>query len=819
MNKKTNLKKFIEPIVLMLIIAIGFFAILVTRNIYPFGPNSLMFADDGYQQNLPVLYYLWDVLHGQKSLFFDWDIAFGSNMAGIVSHFGLLSPINIIYLFIPRNQILYSVTWTGLIRVILLGLSMRYFIKKISGDKLHAYQRIAFSLLYAFSSWSVKYIFFFQWIDIAIIFPLCCAFLIELLNEGKKKTGYVTALTAILILNIQQSFMVLMFIIIFSGVYIFAALSDKKLRKKAICRLGIYTVIALMISAFVFIPAALQVSESQRMGGGNIIYKLKQILRSNADSDKTYVYEKMLIFRSSIISIVLMVIGLVIRRIKKVPFDKMVIGTVILSIIMIVPVFISSVEYVWHAGEYVCFPLRNGHLIVFTLIGSAAYILSTVNDVLVGAKKSSQVNIISIAIISASLIALFAVIRIFVINHMEAADAENENGMIHYGVLVNEAVDINDNLHRYKNTCLHVNFPVVSGVSTEENYLQLMTARMLHTNDYLGYQQDYTIPSDDGGTYFTDSLLGYKYMLTMSETGDEMYSYVDRIEDLYIYENQVEYPFGIFIAEDVDINTYYLQGEDNLFMIQNEISNSVIGCDVFTNIYVLGNEERTLTIEGVESQTIYIYCSNLDFSDCINYEINGETKIYKDGITNAGCYNGSVELNFAMSEYEGPIIIGVFDDSVYKNVIPEEVTSNVIFTKNGVAFDVVNNKEASILFIPVGDSEGWTLKVDGKKTDTITVFGNYIGINIENGEHSVSLTYVSKGRICGIIITLAGLMLLVLDWFKPIDNMLDNSIICSTAFICFILVFCGLLFVGYILNIVFAILPSKYWYFLLGKWS
>ncbi len=58
-------------------------------------------------------------------------------------------------------------------------------------------------------------------------------------------------------------------------------------------------------------------------------------------------------------------------------------------------------------------------------------------------------------------------------------------------------------------------------------------------------------------------------------------------------------------------------------------------------------------------------------------------------------------------------------------------------------------------------AEGWTAYVDGKKADTTKLCGAVLGIELEKGKHTVELKYTPPGFIAGIIISIAGLAVLI----------------------------------------------------------
>ena len=125
MDQKKTKKHAAECIELFLFVIVAVLIAYKVRGIYPFGTLSIE-GDDGYHQHVPLYFYVWDVLHGVKNPFYDWNTALGCPMNGAGLHFGLLSPLHLFFLFIPRDTIPESLSFLALIRFILCAFSFRY---------------------------------------------------------------------------------------------------------------------------------------------------------------------------------------------------------------------------------------------------------------------------------------------------------------------------------------------------------------------------------------------------------------------------------------------------------------------------------------------------------------------------------------------------------------------------------------------------------------------------------------------------------------------------------------------------------------------
>ena len=72
-----------------------------------------------------------------------------------------------------------------------------------------------------------------------------------------------------------------------------------------------------------------------------------------------------------------------------------------------------------------------------------------------------------------------------------------------------------------------------------------------------------------------------------------------------------------------------------------------------------------------------------------------------------------------------------------------------------------------VLYLSIPYEKGWTVYIDGKKTDTFRVFGAMTGVKVAAGEHTVKLEYTPEGFVPGIIISGTALIATgALIWFE-----------------------------------------------------
>ena len=222
-----NMKKYLTTAVS---ISVLFFLLCAIKGIFPFGTATIDTVDFASQW-VPGYYHVWDVLHGNASLFFDWRVAGGMDLTGAASQFSLLSPYNLLLIFIGRGQIQPFMTFFIWIKVVAMGLTMCFFLQKMAEKRAYVIAGwdvvwlTAGSVSYTLSAYTFAY-YGMGWIDIASILPILIYNLMQMLTEeqdwkpGKHAIGYTVCLFLIFCVNIPQAYMICFFLILFAGGYV-----------------------------------------------------------------------------------------------------------------------------------------------------------------------------------------------------------------------------------------------------------------------------------------------------------------------------------------------------------------------------------------------------------------------------------------------------------------------------------------------------------------------------------------------------------------------------------------------------------------------
>ena len=389
---KDKLRYLIPPAITLVIYSV----ILAVKGIYPFGSNTIDYYDMA-QQIAAFYYHVYDALHGTKGFFYDWYTALGVNMAMSTSGCSNISPFNLFFLFIRRGSLLKSLSVFNGIKLMCMSASMYFYLHKTHA-KSPEFFKLAASVGYSFCGFVLVLYITNQWIDIAVMFPLIMYFYDKLLKTGRM-TGYVITLTITLIASYYLGFMILIFIFLYTGVILvgekmFLArkpLVEKKERTIPLFQLGIGTVLSLALSAFIIVPQLTQMLSSARFKNGNgsessgLIGKYLEIL-SHVQGDYTTRWWSLLGISFMAAVILTGLLGCIRKHIMSrgaegsasVPEDhtagitmtdilsrKPILMTVVLILIMVLELFIESINLIWHFGSYVQYPIRNGFIIYF----------------------------------------------------------------------------------------------------------------------------------------------------------------------------------------------------------------------------------------------------------------------------------------------------------------------------------------------------------------------------------------------------------------------------------------------------------------------
>lgn len=307
-----------------------------------------------------------------------------------------------------------------------------------------------------------------------------------------------------------------------------------------------------------------------------------------------------------------------------------------------------------------------------------------------------------------------------------------------------------------------------------------------------------------GSTPFTNSIFNVKYLLKReNDLNNFDFNYSKTISNVDIYQNPYPLSLGFCVNEKTK---EWKRENENVFESQTKLANYMTGFESYftyvdpafvvssdtcsTSIeenkitftpYESGDASFLLSINIEEAGDYYVNCRGNNINK-IHFYVNGadyaydryQAQIFHLGELKEGDY---VAVEYCYKNLDTTTKTAHFDmrihhDKIYNNhydVLSENML-NVTAYDDGYIMGDVNMPEGKTLFTSIPYDEGWTVYVDGKKTEYYKICNAFIGVDMSPGEHKIEMVYVPKGLYIGIAISFISLVILLLGVMHNINN-------------------------------------------------
>lgn len=238
-------------------------AVFVLRHYFPFGNRQIMVIDS-WHQYYPFLAEYQEMLKEGSSLMYSWNTGGGSSFLGVIANY-LASPLYLLSAFVPSGTpwLQAFLLLTVVLRIGCAGMFFAIFLRKVFGR--NDLSIVTFSLMYAFCAFVLGYYWNMMWLDTFALMPLVIAGVVGVLRD-KKFSLYIISLALSLIFSFYIGYMVCLFVLIVSICYTLVSFVSMKESLKNAGKMVLYTVIALMLTAFITVPAYLALNSSDSAG-------------------------------------------------------------------------------------------------------------------------------------------------------------------------------------------------------------------------------------------------------------------------------------------------------------------------------------------------------------------------------------------------------------------------------------------------------------------------------------------------------------------------------------------------------------------------
>ena len=807
------MKKYINYLIPSIITFIIMMIIFYFNELYPFGNNSLLQVDSDFIY-IPSLYKLYDILHGNASIFYT-DLGFGNSIYGaLIIQRSLFSPLNLLLYFVNRSNIIKLNGLFITIKLCLISLTSYIYINK-KYFKVDYFYKVLFSILYTFNGFVILNYYNEIWLEFVILFPLIVMYLDKVLNN-KSELGYIIVLSLALIISFYYGLFILVFIILYTAINLY--IDNKKDTKEIIFKLGKSTLIALLISSFSSVPLLYQIFNSSRYNTPADITMFSNFTLKSLH----------LLFSPLFIT---MFIKLVIKYKKD---KKNILKYILLIGLYLIPIVFDPINALMHGGSYWYFPYRYGFIPLFILCDASLYYISKFSQ-----KNSKKINFETIGLCAIVLLLcvlgvilnynyhyniiyeeiflkisntnllhiLYMLVLIF-LAYLTIYFIKNNkikkimllvvslystilitSWTIYYNDLyllsrnaqkIYEERDFSKN-ERYKiDYFSHTPYyGYIINIDSLDNWIHLLPNKEAYIN--LGYYHDLDILYGYGGTIFSDWLLNFKNILSIDKKNDDLfkklddfrekYVYIDKNQrkitanhNIYLYQYNYNQNLGV-VFDKIDKSLIY-NNELGKFDYQNKIYQNLFNKNdnivEYTN-YKFENKKITSINYEIDKEGYLYLC---DYNDNIDYIIiNGKRNDYFDNqIRYIGKYDRDVNLVIYFKDES----ISNFDIGFIKKesiLQLNNLNSNVIYN-NGKYY--VNSDGEKYLFLPINNIDGTIAYNNGKKVETLKYLNNFICIKLNDGENVISIKYKMPLFNISICLSILGIILLIFN--KKINN-------------------------------------------------
>lgn len=336
-----------------------------------------------------------------------------------------------------------------------------------------------------------------------------------------------------------------------------------------------------------------------------------------------------------------------------------------------------------------------------------------------------------------------------------------------YQELIKQVQETDDDFYRFekvarktKNDGAFVGYPSISTFSS------VSYGAVSDFYDNLGMESSMNAYSNNGITPLMNSLLDVKYILTtMPQQESQLMTLYEQNEECYIYENLYTLSVGFMLPEgfNLDWDTSFGSAID----LQNDFSILNGGGQLFYQIYDCSEHSTGMNINVSETCHVFVQLDNSSIEN-VDADISGTKKSFTH--TNRGFL-----LDLGYCSPEDTISLSTEDDATFSATayyLNERALIDLIKILQGEELQVTSFSDTSLegtidvqqdglLFLSIPYDPGWSVYVDGVKTDYYKFQDALICLDLDKGEHQIRLTYTPDGLIPGAAISICALLGLV----------------------------------------------------------
>ena len=361
---------------------------------------------------------------------------------------------------------------------------------------------------------------------------------------------------------------------------------------------------------------------------------------------------------------------------------------------------------------------------------------------------------------------------------------------------VEEIKEQDDGFYRIeKNFFRSVNDPIAVNMYGLSHSSSTLNARAIDMLGYFGFTSNGHYSRFSGNTPLTSDIFGVKYIL---DCQGESTANIKSADDITVTENKDALPIGYLVNSKVsslELSKY------DVFDNQDKLLNAMTGGNrEFFTVFSADGEPLAENCKKGSFENQHIGFTDVTGEASVSYTITvpksgevymflptdyqREASLYVNGIYNGICFESdnhnikdlgkfekdekvTVKLVLKKSDlYFREPQFAIYNEDAETAAIAQMWEKNADTTVEKVSqTDIrftVNAKSGDMLFTTIPAEKGWTVYVDGVKTDYGTVLNNALmTVELSKGEHVVEFKFFAAGLGTGLILTFVGIAIFV----------------------------------------------------------
>ena len=240
---------------------VGLLTVMIFAGCAPFGDRS-WFSSDAWHQYYPFFKAFRDTLRSGGSLIYNPALGMGSDYLGLIAYY-LASPLNLLSVLLPDSWLLGYFDLLIPIKLSFASLFFALFLQRtFDKDDLSL---PLFAGFYGLCAWALGYLWNIMWLDTFALLPLVALGTVQLLSE-KKFIIYTVSLFFAVLSNYYIGFFICIFVLLLFICYEICRFQSLKDLGLDFLRIGIFTVLAIGMTAALELPAYMALKTTYASG-------------------------------------------------------------------------------------------------------------------------------------------------------------------------------------------------------------------------------------------------------------------------------------------------------------------------------------------------------------------------------------------------------------------------------------------------------------------------------------------------------------------------------------------------------------------------